>query len=138
MSDMSSVPPPPPPPPGGSFTPPPPPPPTAAPGAGGDRTLWLILSYLWFVSIVPWVMRKDDPEIQWHAKNGFVFACAITAVDVFFFILGHFMPLVACLVSVVPCALAVGYLVVVIVGIVKAINGQRFRVPGLSDFADKL
>jgi uncharacterized membrane protein len=123
------------PPPGGSFTPPPPPP----GGTAGSRdTAMLVLSYLWFLSIIPLVAKKEDREVQWHAKNGLIFAIAYTAIEVIFFIIGHFFPLIGCLVSWIPCLIACGYLVVMIMGIVKATSGQRFRLPMLSDYADKM
>jgi uncharacterized membrane protein len=125
------------PPSGGSYTPPPPPPPPAG-GAAGDRTLMLILSYLWFLAIIPLVTRKDDREVQWHAKNGLVLAIAYTAIEIVFWIFGHFFPLAACLISIVPCAVAVAYLVVIIIAIMKATSGQRLRIPMLSDYADKM
>jgi uncharacterized membrane protein len=114
---------------------PPPPPPTT----GGSRdTAMLVLSYLWFLSIIPLVAKKEDPEVQWHAKNGLVFAIAYTAIEAVFWIIGHFFPLVGCLVVWIPCLVALGYLVVIIMGIVKATSGQRFRLPMLSDYADKM
>lgn len=135
MSETPHVPPPP----GGSYTPPPPPPPSAGGAAGGgDRTLMLILAYAWFLSIIPLVTRKDDREIQWHAKNGLVLAIVYTAVECVFWIFGHFFPLAACLISIVPCAIAVGYLVLIIMAIMKATSGQRLRIPMLSDYADKM
>ncbi|MDQ6801970.1 MAG: DUF4870 domain-containing protein [Acidobacteriota bacterium] len=122
------------PPPGGSFTTPPPPP----PGGGSRDTAMLVLSYLWFLSIIPLVAKKEDREVQWHAKNGLIFAIAITAVCIIFGIVGHFFPALGCLLSWVPCLLSIGYLVVVILAIVKATSGQRLRVPMLSDYADKM
>jgi len=141
---MSEIPPPsvpPTPPGGGTYTPPPPPPPPLSGGpvgpASSDRTLMLVLSYLWFGSIIPLVMKKDDPEVQWHAKNGLMWAIAITAIDIIFMIIGRFFPLVGCLVSVVPCAIFIGYIIVSIIAIMKALKGERMRLPMLSDFADK-
>lgn len=149
---MTSVPPPPtvppatpPPPGGGSYTPPPPPPPGGGPGytppaggAGGDRTMMLILSYAWLLCLVPLLTKKEDSEVQWHAKNGLVLSVAITAIQLFFWIFSYFFPFTGCLLSVIPCGLGVGYVVVAIIGMVKAINGQRLRVPGLTDQAEKL
>lgn len=149
---MSEIPPPtippatPPPPGGGSYTPPPPPPPySGGPGAGpggtaggGDRTLMLVLSYAWLASLIPLFTKRDDAEIQWHAKNGLVLAVAITVIQIFFTVFGYYFPWIGCLVSIVPCALGVGYVVVVIIAMIKAINGQRLRVPMLTDQAEKL
>ncbi len=117
----------------------PPPPPPPPPTTGGSRdTAMLVLSYLWFLSIIPLVAKKEDPEVQWHAKNGLVFAIAYTAIEAVFWIIGHFFPLVGCLVVWIPCLVALGYLVVIIMSIVKATSGQRFRLPMLSDYADKM
>lgn len=150
---MTSIPPPtvppatPPPPGGGSYTPPPPPPPGGHGGpslpppggaAGSDRTIMLILSYAWLLCLIPLFTKKDDSEVQWHAKNGLVMAVVITIIEVLFYIMGRFFPLFTCLVSIVPCTLWIAYVVVSIIAMVKAINGQRFRVPGLTDQAEKL
>ena len=135
----STVPPAPPPPPGGgSYTPPPPPPPGAPRPADSDRTIMLVLSYAWFLSLIPLFVKKDDRDVQWHAKNGLVMAIAITAVDIIFWILGRFFPVFTCLISFVPCIIFIAYVVVQIIAIMKAVNGQRLRVPMLSDFADKI
>jgi uncharacterized membrane protein len=142
---MSEIPPPSVPPPqppgGGTYTPPPPPPPPLSGGpvgpASSDRTLMLVLSYLWFGAIIPLVMKKDDPEVQWHAKNGLMWAIAITAIDIIFIIIGKFFPLFSCLISFVPCLIFVGYIVLSIIAIMKALKGERMRLPVLSDFADK-
>ena len=57
---MSSIPPTVPPPPGGgSYVPPPPPPPSGA-GGSSDRTLFLILSYVWLLSLIPFFVKKED------------------------------------------------------------------------------
>src|SRR6476619_8236469 len=141
---MSAIPPPtvppstPPPPGGGSYTPPPPPPGGVKPSGDSDRTIMLILSYAWFLSLIPLLVKKDDREVQWHAKNGLVMAIAITAIDIIFWILGRFFPVFTCLISFVPCIIFIGYVVVQIIAIMKAINGQRFRVPTLTDFAEKM
>ena len=125
------------PPPGGSFTPPPPPP--AGGVTGGSRdTAMLVLSYLWFLSIIPLVAKKEDREVQWHAKNGLILAIVYTAIEVVFYIIGQFFPLIGCLTVWVPCLVFIGYVILVVMAIVKATSGQRLRVPMLSDYADKM
>jgi uncharacterized membrane protein len=126
------------PPPGGSFTPPPPPPSLPPAGGGSRDTAMLVLSYLWFLSIIPLVSKKEDAEVQWHAKNGLVFAIVYTAIEVVFWGIGHFFPLVGCLTVWVPCIVFIGYVILAVMGIVKATSGQRLRVPMLSDYADKM
>ena len=145
MSETPSAPPtytPPPPPGGGSYTPPPPPPPPPAGGGtapGSDRTIMLVLSYLGLLCLIPLLMKKDDPEVQWHAKNG----TALLGAEIIFCVLELIIifvriPFLGCLTSFVGCFVWIGFLVLSIIGIVKAVGGQRFRIPVLTDFAEKM
>lgn len=139
---MSEMPPPPsvpPPPPGGSYVPPPPP----SPGAGGppssDRTLMVVLSYLWILALIPLLTKKEDRELQWHAKNGLALFVAEIVVWILLTIVGHYAPGIAgCGLATINCVVWIGFLVVRILCIVKAVGGQRFRIPMISDFADKM
>ena len=49
---MSSVP-------GGSYTPPPPPPAGKTSGSS-DRTLMVVLAYIWILGLIPLLVKKDD------------------------------------------------------------------------------
>ena len=134
-------PPPPPPPPGGSYTPPPPPPP-GAPAAGGDRTLMIVLAYLWILGLIPLLTKKDDPEVQWHAKNGLALLGAEIVCWIVFMIAGFalrgILATLGCGLAVVECVVWIGFLVIRIMCIVKGVGGQRFRIPVISDFASKM
>ncbi|HUP46430.1 MAG TPA: DUF4870 domain-containing protein [Thermoanaerobaculia bacterium] len=140
---MTQVPPPtvppttPPPAGGGAYTPPPPPPPSA--GGSSDRTLMVVLSYLWILALIPLLTKKDDREIQWHAKNGLAILIAEVAIWILFTILSFAIgDVMGCGLTAVSCVVWIGFLVVRILCIVKGVNGQRFRVPMISDFADKM
>jgi uncharacterized membrane protein len=121
-----SYPPPPPP----SYTPPP------AGGASSNRTLMLVLAYLGILAIIPLVAEKNDREVQWHAKNGLVILVSEIALLVVFVILSH-IPGVGCLTLFMFPLLSLIFLAVAVFGIIKAVNGQRLVIPGLSDFADR-
>jgi uncharacterized membrane protein len=130
-----TVPPPPPPPPGSYSAPPP------SATSGGDRTIMIVLSYLWILALIPLLVKKDDREVQWHAKNGLAITVAEIVVAVLFWILG--MALgdslgLGCGLGAISCVISIGFLVVRILGIVKGVNNQRFRLPVISDFADKM
>ena len=114
MSETPSVTPPPPPP-GGSYTPPPPPPPLPPGGTApsSDRTIMLVLSYVGILCLIPLLTKKDDPEVQWHAKNG----TALFGAEVVLFILRIMLifiriPFVGCGVSVITCAIWLGFLAI--------------------------
>lgn len=144
---MSEIPPPtvppstPPPPGGGSYTPPPPPPGgyVPPPAGGGDRTIFLVLSYLGILSLIPFLMKKDDPEVQWHAKNGVALFGAEVIVWIVLFILGFALRgVLGCGLGVINCVVWILFLLVSILCIVKAVGGQRFRIPMVTDFAEKM
>jgi uncharacterized membrane protein len=120
--------------------PPPPstPPPAAPPPAAGssNKTLMLVLAYLGLLALVPLLVEKDDPEVQWHAKHGLVLTAFWIIVFMVFTMLS-FIPGVGCVTSIISLFLWIPMLVVMVLCIVKAVNGQRFKIPGVSDFADK-
>ncbi len=137
---MSAIPPPtvPPakPPGGGSYTPPPSPPPG---GASSDRTIMLILSYLGILSLIPLFVKKDDAEVQWHAKNGVALFCAeIVWVIIGIAISFAHIPILGCGLGLVHCIVWLGFLAISVLCIVKAVNGQRFRIPLITDMAEKM
>ncbi len=117
---------------------PPPPPPPASSGGGdsSNRTLMIVLSYLGLLALIPLLMEKEDQEVQWHAKHGLVLFAAWVILGI---VLGTLsaVPVLGCLSLLVSLFLPIGALVVHIICIVKGINGERFLIPGLSDFANK-
>jgi len=128
-----------PPPPAPDPAPAAPPPPAPAPQSD-NRQLMLVLSYLFVLGLIPLLVEKDDAEVQWHAKNGLVWTAAWIAFWVVLTILGM-IPVVNVLIGIIGCLLAplvfVGALVIHILGMVKALNGERMRLPILSDYADR-
>lgn len=138
---MSAIPPPAtPPPPGGSYTPPPPPP-AGGPvmGGGSDRKLMMVLSYIWLLFLIPLLTKKDDSELQWHAKNGM----ALTIVEVLAWIVvgvvGAMMrAAVGCGPVGLGCIVWIAFLVFRILAIVAATKGERFRFPMITDWAEKM
>jgi uncharacterized membrane protein len=102
----------------------------------------VVLSYLWILALIPLLTKKEDREIQWHAKNGLAILGAEIVLWIIFMILGLFLrgwlATLGCGFAVVECVVWIGFLVIRIMCIVKGVNGQRMRVPVISDFADKM
>ena len=119
--------------------PPPPPPPVTPPTppagpASSNRSVMIVLSYLWILALIPLLMEQDDKDVRWHAKHGLVLLGAEIAAFIAIGILSGLSGGLGCL--LVPLA-QLGVLVFHVVCIAKALNGERLLVPGLSDFADK-
>ncbi|HXO18928.1 MAG TPA: hypothetical protein VOA87_03270 [Thermoanaerobaculia bacterium] len=126
-----SVPPPP------SYTPPPPPP--ASGTVSPNRNLMIVLSYIWILFLVPLLAEKNDPEVQWHAKHGAV----ITVTEIIVWIAVWILSMVTAFVHLgcAGCFLHLGvwiaFLVLRILCIMKGVSGQRFIIPGISQYADR-
>ena len=136
MDDPTATPPPPP--------PDPPEPPSAPenqstpePASDNDnRGIMIVLSYLWILALVPFLVETEDQEIRWHAKHGLVL---LGAEIILFIVLSVLMsvPLLGCIIIPIWLVISLGVLILHIVCIVKGIQGQRFLIPHLSQFADK-
>lgn len=142
---MSEIPPPtvppatPPPPGGGSYTPPPPPPPGGPAPQSSDRGVMIFLSYFGLFALIPLLTKKDDPDIQWHAKNGLALAVAWILVLILLGIGSMVLPSVVRLAMLgVRCVIWLGFLIVDVMAMVKAFGGERMRIPVITDFAEKM
>jgi len=99
----------------------------------------LVLSYLGILCLIPLLVKKDDAEVQWHAKNG----TALFGAEVIVFIIRIMLifvriPFLGCGLAVVFCVIWLGFLALSIICIMKAVKGERFRIPVLTDFAEKM
>lgn len=134
------------PPPGASSTPPPPtPPPGGSSQPGGpsgqspNRGLMLVLAYLWPLALVPLLLEKEDEEVQWHAKHGLVLFAAELAISIvawIFFGILAFVDL-GCSGCIFSWLFTLAVIVLHIVCIVKALNGQKLLIPGVSELVER-
>ena len=44
--------------------------------ASPNRGVMIVLAYLWPLALVPLLVEKRDPDVQWHAKHGIVLMVA--------------------------------------------------------------
>lgn len=112
----------------------PPPPPAAAPAS--NRNVMIALAYLWILAIVPLLVEKDDKDVVWHAKHGLV----LTVLEIILYavlMVVSMVPVLGCITVFLPVVVFLGFVVIRILCITKAMNGQRFLIPGVSDFANK-
>ncbi|MCU0303227.1 MAG: hypothetical protein MUC56_04105 [Thermoanaerobaculales bacterium] len=129
-----------------SNVPPPPPagPPPSAPSSGGvspNRKLFVVLSYLGLLALIPLLVEKDDREVQWHAKHGLVLTVvefvAIIALWIVIMIVGAISGGLGCVLGLIWPVAMLGILILHIMCIVKGVNGERFLVPGISELTDR-
>lgn len=124
-----------------SYIPPPPPAGPSGSAVSPNRTVMIVLSYIWVLFIVPFIVEKDDREVQWHARHGLV----ITVAEIVFWIafgilqaiLNRIMGGLGCMMALLGPLIGLAFLGLRVLCIVKGINGQRFIIPGVSQYADR-
>jgi uncharacterized membrane protein len=110
--------------------------PAPAGTVSSNRGVMIVLSYLWILALVPLLVEKDDQEVQWHAKHGIVLMVAEIVFWIAFNIVIYMIPF-GCLVGLLGPLVALVFIGVHIVAMIKGLNGQRLIIPRLSDFATR-
>jgi len=113
--------------------------PASTAGGGGqvssNRNLMIVLAYIYILFLVPLLAEKDDAEVQWHAKHGLVLTVLEIAIQIIFNMI--VATGIGCVFAVFIPLVFIVFAVIRVVAIVKGINGERFMVPGISQYADK-
>jgi uncharacterized membrane protein len=105
------------------------------PEASTRRAALLVLCYLPVLQVIALAVEKQDREVRWHARNGLLLFGAVAATGVAATLLGLLLPSLGCLYGVLILFVIVAYALVSILAIVKAIQGERLIVPGVSRHA---
>jgi hypothetical protein len=101
-----------------------------------NRGVMIVLAYLWPFALIPLIVEKDDPEVQWHARNGLALAIAELLLLFVYLLVMSFVSVAA-----LGLGFVLGFLLVLVwigilglhlVAILKGIGGGRLVVPGLS------
>jgi uncharacterized membrane protein len=81
------------------------------------------ISYIFIVSLIVLLVKKDSPFAQFHAKQGFVLFIASLVCG--------FIPVLGWLLNIVV-------LVMAIIGIISAAQGKWYKMPLVSQLAEKI
>ncbi|MGH0037407.1 MAG: DUF4870 domain-containing protein [Myxococcota bacterium] len=101
-----------------------------------EEKLMLVLSYLGPLALVPYLADPDAEEVRWHAKQGLTFTGAWIAVSVSIAILGA-VPGIGLIVGILAPFLWLAGVAIVVVAIINALRGERWRIPVVADLADQ-
>lgn len=102
-----------------------------------DHTIMCVLSYLGILCLIPLLTKKDDDFIQFHAKQGLALFIAWIALIIAGVILG-LMPFIGFLISMALSLVHIGMTILSIFAIIKAVNGEKWQIPVVSNIAAKL
>ena len=107
-------------------------------GTGLDQNLAALLSYVlgWITGIVFFIIEKDNNYVRFHAMQSIVVFGAFTVVQIVLGILS-WIPFIGILFWICQIILGLIALVIWIVCMVKAYQGERFKLPIAGDIAEK-
>ncbi|PJE75967.1 hypothetical protein COV04_02330 [Candidatus Uhrbacteria bacterium CG10_big_fil_rev_8_21_14_0_10_48_11] len=93
-----------------------------------DERDWMLaaVSYLWIFCVIPLVLRKGSPFVQFHAKQG-----AVLAITWFLLWVVGIIPILGWLVFFFGSILLVA---VNLLAIVRAWHGDQWKIPYLYDY----
>jgi uncharacterized membrane protein len=107
--------------------------PAAAPR--DEDKVMLVLAYFGILALIPFLVSKE-PYVKWHAKQGLTLVAAFVILNIGIFIIGM-LPFIGLITLLISPLVGLGYLVVFFVAIVRALKGERWRIPVVADMADK-
>jgi uncharacterized membrane protein len=117
-------------------------PPDSAGTESPNRGVMIVLAYLCVLAVIPWLVEKQDPEVQWHAKHGIVLMSAELVALLVYIMITSLISLatviVGCVLYLVLAFVWVGVMALHVVAIIKGINGERLIIPGISEYANRI
>jgi uncharacterized membrane protein len=80
------------------------------------------LSYIWLLFLIPLILKRNSKFCQFHAKQGLI---------LFILSLLSWFPVIGWLIGL-------AIIVVSVVGIIKALSGEEWKIPYLYDLSAKI
>ncbi len=99
---------------------------------GLEPNLAGLLCYVlgWVTGIIFFILEKEDKFVRFHAMQSIVTFGIITVASIIF----SFIPIIG---AIIGWLLSILALILWIVLMVKAYQGQKYKLPWVGDFADK-
>ena len=98
----------------------------------------LILAYLPLLGLIALLVPGQDREVRWHAKNGQLLFAAVAVIGAAATAIGILLPPLSCLYGIFMFFVAGMYAIIVLLAVVKALQGERVIVPGISRYVDRV
>jgi len=107
-----------------------------------DRVL-LVFDYLGLLALVSLLATRKE-FVKWHAKQGLLLSAAVAALylvilkPVHMLFTRYFWGFLAELFWALSMLIVVGAVVLALLCIIRALEGERFKIPMLGEIADRL
>jgi uncharacterized membrane protein len=105
---------------------------------GLDPNVAALLSYVlgWITGLILYLIEEKDEYVRFHAMQSIIFFGAVTAVMIIFGIL-ELIPFIGLLFMVLTALGGLFAFVMWIILMMKAYQGERFKLPIAGDLAEK-
>ena len=90
------------------------------------------MSYVPLLGWIPLLVRPADENVRWHARNGLRLFGAVIGVALAATLVGVALPSLTLLSGLLLFFVGVVYAIVDLLAVVKALQGVRLVVPGVS------
>jgi uncharacterized membrane protein len=109
---------------------------------GDQDRLLLVFAYLGPLALFSLVASRKE-FVKWHAKQGVLLSAAvavlwIVARGLYLLLRAKLWPLVGALFTLAAALTALGLALLAFLCLVRALEGERFKIPLLGDLADAL
>ena len=91
-----------------------------------EKNLFAALCYVGVLVLVPLLVRREDPFINWHIRQGLV-VLGVLIISL----------LASAWIQAVGNLLFLGVMIVDIIALVQALMGKSWKIPWLGDLAGK-
>lgn len=95
-----------------------------------DNRLWAAAGYIGILCLLPLLLRKDSPYAQHHGKQGFILFVA--------WIILSFINIIPLLGQIIWFFGTIVFFGVMIVGIIKALQGDLWEIPYIGHYAKSI
>jgi len=101
---------------------------TVDPKDAQDNKVMGILAYLGFLFLVPYLAAKESPFAKYHANQGCILCIIEVALMIVATIFG-WIPVIGWILAILAYLLSLGCLILAIIGILNAANGEAKELP---------
>jgi uncharacterized membrane protein len=99
-------------------------------------TLFLVLAYIGPLGLIPYLTADGNDYIKWHARQGLTLTGVWIVASVVFNTIARLPGLRWAFATLAPL-ISLAFIAIVVVAIMKAVAGERWRIPFVADIADK-
>ncbi len=92
-----------------------------------DSRLYAAMAYLLVLVFVPWLVRRNDPFVSWHVRQGIVVLAGVILALI-----------IAAWWSTVGSLLFLVLLIGDVIALVQALQGKRWKIPGIGQLANRI